>query len=134
NTMRFTLVGLLALVGSVAASHNMCAYKKYGDFTDDYHVTLTHSNEVNPIMDQSGEHFVSTKTQTFKNRRGRVDLDTGGGWSAAFDGQDWGGYWWMSKYDWGKKSVAWGCYNDKAAPGWCNLDMFEACKRKHGAS
>ncbi|KAK3816799.1 MAG: hypothetical protein JOS17DRAFT_758982 [Linnemannia elongata] len=131
--MRITLFVLFALAGSAAASHDMCAFKQYGHFTDSYFVTLHHSNEIEPIMNQKGEHSVSSKIQTFKNGRGRVDINTDGGWSAAFDGYDWGGYRFLAKHDWGKKSVAWGCYTDKAGPNYCSMAKFEACKKRHGA-
>lgn len=84
--MRPTAFGLHALIGSAAASHE-CLQRSWA-FTDTMAATLKYSNEGSPIMDQWGDHSVSSKVQTFKNGRGRVDINTDGGWSAHFDGHN----------------------------------------------
>lgn len=135
--MRQTLFCFLALVGTAAASHDICVFMDHSD-PFKHRVAVTLNVIGNPrIMDQWGEHSSTASIYTFKNDRGRVDVASGTlkGWSAAFDGVDWGGFVWHHDEEIGfAKRLKWGCY-PTTNKNYCNVAaavaMFNKCVEKH---
>lgn len=120
SRMRSTLFGLLALVGSEAASHDICVYTGGNSwFTARFGVTLNHKNAPR-LMDQWGSHPYGSDIFTFKNDRGRVDVAAKGGWSASFDGYNWGGFSFQQRVNFDADTyVRWRCYPDPGDQDYC---------------
>lgn len=85
-------------------------------------VILDHHKQV--IMRET-KNFFMAKHFTIKNSRGRFDMK-GNGWSAAFDGQDWGGYQFQETFDNGSVHRL-GCYGNS---GYCEADSVAGLRKK----
>ncbi|KAF9935514.1 hypothetical protein BGZ75_000304 [Mortierella antarctica] len=117
--MRLSALSLLALAGSALASHDACFKYSSGGFTGVWAAVIVR-DPFTTLM-QEREHFAPfVSTMTFKNSKGRVDVNMKGGWSCVLNGVNHGGFNFQKMKDIGDNGyIRYGCY-DISGDGYCD--------------
>lgn len=120
---------LLSLVGAAVASHDTCYYlNKKSDFTNYVEVQV---RDTHTLMYRGYDTFSKlTKMFVFKDPKGTIYVNKDAGFSANWNGQDWGGFSFQKEKRTKTYVIKYGCY-DTSNVGYCKNDenYWRGCQR-----